>query len=239
MAANMEILPITVFQGDRNGDKTEHFQWYGTGKLHPTHLGDTLNNGRYTIVHKLDHDTQSLSWLARDNHTDTWRRIAISHASPDVREAETRTINAHLAERASLGDAAADAQGLTLDAFLHHGPNGTHVCRVFPLQGYMGCFRWEAHDECRMDERWFVRQCTRLRAESGRKGPDSVHEITEAEMMQILGRPQVIMVDDKFRSTMAVYPEIRPEQLPRYLVVRPERIGYDIDFWLSPEAFEQ
>jgi hypothetical protein len=239
MASNMEILPVSVFQRDRNGDKTEHWQWYGPGKLHPTHLGDTLKNNRYIIVHKLDHDNHALSWLARDNHTDTWKRISIRHASPSVHEDSIRTVNKHLAERAAIGDAAADEKGLAVDAFLHHGPNGTHVCMVFPLQGYMGCFRWEAHDECRMDERWFVRQCTRLRSEEGRKGPDSVHEITEAEMMKILGRPQVIMVDDKFRSALSVYPELRREQLPHYLVVRPERIGYDIDFWLSDEAFEQ
>ncbi|KAK4120638.1 hypothetical protein N657DRAFT_150675 [Parathielavia appendiculata] len=242
MAANMEILPVTVFQRDVESEKTEHLQWYGTGKLHPTHLGDMLDNGRYTIVHKLDHDRHSLSWLARDNLTHTWRRIDIAQAFADIHEqhGNLRAVTEHLLERAAKGNDRADNKGLAVAKFTHHGPNGAHLCMVFPLQGAMNCFRWGVRDECAMNAGWFMRRCARLRAENGGgEPPESVHDITRGEMLRILGRPRVLRADAQLRRIAGVENSVRLEQLPRYLVVRPDRIEDELDFWLSPEAFER
>ncbi|KAK4101202.1 hypothetical protein N658DRAFT_559049 [Parathielavia hyrcaniae] len=243
MADNLRILPASVFQRDREAEKTEHLQWYGLGKLHPTHLGDTLDNGRYTIVHKLDHDSHSLSWLARDHRTNTWRRIDIAQASSDMHHgahSTLRAVNEHLAERTAHGHEHANAQGLAVAKFTLHGPNGAHLCVVFPLEDAMNCFRWSVRDECEMNARWFVRQCAQLRAET-RAGdaPKSVHDISRAEMLRILGRPRVLHVNAELRSIAGVEGLVRQEHLPRYLVVRPDRIVDQIDFWLSPKAFEK
>ena len=68
-------LSPTAYLSDPESDLTERLDWYGLGKLHPTHLGDTFARGRYAIIHKLDHGPHTLSWLARDLDTNTWRRL--------------------------------------------------------------------------------------------------------------------------------------------------------------------
>ena len=39
---------------------------YKPGGYHPIHLGDTLNRGRYTILHKLGWGGYATIWLAQD-----------------------------------------------------------------------------------------------------------------------------------------------------------------------------
>src|SRR5690349_15253054 len=119
-----DITPVTVspsvYTTDLHSALTEHLQWYGPGKLHPTHLGDALHNNRYHIVHKLDHDNHSLSWLARDTTTNTWRRIAVVHGSSDVTRGHELAADRMLRERNPNNDnnpkssAAADAKGTLL-----------------------------------------------------------------------------------------------------------------------------
>ncbi|KAK4033649.1 hypothetical protein C8A01DRAFT_49801 [Parachaetomium inaequale] len=207
--------------------------WYGPGGLHPTHLGDTLSNSRYTIVHKLDHSNHSLSWLTRDSATNTWRRIDIVLASPEVTKFHANAVERDLLAHAA--DAArADARGSILELLHHRGPNCDHLCMVFPLNGTYNCFRWTVQgggrDKTEMNEAWLVRQCAKLRKDraeesdgSEAQAPENVHAITAEEMLAILGRPRLS----------------RDDQVPRYLVLRPDRIEEDFDFWLSEEAFQQ
>jgi hypothetical protein len=212
-------------------------------------------------VHKLDHDHHSLSWLARDNATHTWRRIDIVVASEEVTKFHVAAIEREMVERAA--DAArADAKGLTLEHFYHRGPNGArapngdylcrdNLCMVFPLNGSYNTFRWTVQgggrDRTEMSEAWFVRQCAKLRRERNNDGdgelrqyaPENVHAITAEEMLAILGRPRIIKVTRELREEAIVEEWIRDDQVPRYLVVRPDRIEEDFDFWLSEEAFRQ
>ena len=39
---------------------------YRSGGYHPVHLGDTIQEGRYIIVHKLGWELDGTIWLARD-----------------------------------------------------------------------------------------------------------------------------------------------------------------------------
>jgi hypothetical protein len=48
------------------GLPAEELEDYGPGGYHPIHLNDTLNNGRYEIVHKLGYGSFATVWLARD-----------------------------------------------------------------------------------------------------------------------------------------------------------------------------
>lgn len=246
---DLTTLPLEAYTSDRSAALTEPLDWYGPGKLHPTHLHDTLSaSSRYLITHKLDHGPHALSWLARDTHTATWRRVDVVHAAPEITAGYARAADAHLARRAEMGgdddddDGVADARGLAIDRFWLRGPNGTHLCVVWPLNGEMGGFRWAVRDRSVMDEAWFVRQCARIRGASGSSANEvrvgSVHEITEEEMLAILGRPRVIVVDEEMRCAVGASKEVVNEgQVPRYLVVRPDKVEEDLEYWLSEKAF--
>ena len=44
----------------------EHLEFYRMGGYRPVHLGETLQQGRYKIVHKLGWGRNGVVWLARD-----------------------------------------------------------------------------------------------------------------------------------------------------------------------------
>ncbi|KAL2143330.1 hypothetical protein VTI28DRAFT_10573 [Corynascus sepedonium] len=135
---------------------------------------------RYTIIHKLDHDNYSLSWLAYNN-------------AAHVRERDDTEFNSQ-----SYGSIA-EAKGMPLSTYFHHAPNGRYLYVVFPLSGATNCFCWglTQRDRVEMSEGWFVRECARLRAADGNAMPPaSVHELTEREMLAILGRPGLVTLHE-------------------------------------------
>ncbi|KAH6623065.1 hypothetical protein F5144DRAFT_605594 [Chaetomium tenue] len=213
-------LPATAYLFDPDSDLTENLHWYGPGKLHPTHLGDTFAQGRYAIIHKLDHSPHTLSWLARDLNTNTWRRLDTVHAATALARPRFRA-------------AAADALGLALAICGHEGPNGSHVCIVWPLDSRKHAFRagvpWGG-DEIPMNADWFMNECAKLR---GGVPPLCLHDIGEQEMLAILGRPRLIMADAEMRRRALVSQDLEWDQVPCYLVLRPDRI---VDSGSSTEA---
>ncbi|EGS22439.1 uncharacterized protein CTHT_0019740 [Thermochaetoides thermophila DSM 1495] len=236
--ANLQAFdPILLPETAYDGHNTEPLQLYGPGKLHPTHLGDAIGPAeapnRFRIVAKLDHSNHSTSWLARDGLNDTWRRVDFLTGSPDIgrNKAESMTLSIQTYRAAPGADIArADAKGVPLEMFTIAGPNGKHSVVVFPLNGDFNCFRWGIEpdlDEVEMNETWFVAKCTKLRQTQGCAGPVSIHEITEQEILQILGRPNVIMVTNTLFNDFVVDSDIRRNQVPVYLVERPERITID------------
>jgi hypothetical protein len=228
-------LPPSTYTSGLHSNLTEHLQWYGPGKLHPTNAGDRLDNSHYRILLKLDHSTHWLSWLARDEHTHTWKRIDIVHASETVTEHHLHAVDSQLEERAALQDSKkADQQGLATDKFFVRGPNGRHLCMVFPLNGAMNCFRWGVRDECQMNETWFVRQCAKLR---GGDEPVGVDAITQDEIIDILGQPRAIEVTPELRELGHVAEYIRDDQLPRRILLRPDKIDDVIEDWLGDDVF--
>ena len=48
------------------GVPAEDLTRYCPGRYHPVHLGDSFNDGRYEILHKLGFGAFSTVWLARD-----------------------------------------------------------------------------------------------------------------------------------------------------------------------------
>lgn len=58
-------------------DNLEDFEKYVGGGFHPVHLGDTLDNGRHRIVHKLGYGVYATVWLGRDRHANTYVALEI------------------------------------------------------------------------------------------------------------------------------------------------------------------
>lgn len=61
----------------RKWEDSEKPYEYGPNGLHPIHIEDTLDGGRYTIIHKLGHGLTSTVWLARDGTMNRYVSIKI------------------------------------------------------------------------------------------------------------------------------------------------------------------
>jgi hypothetical protein len=129
---------------------TEWIEDYRPGGLHPIHLGDTLDRDRYKILRKLGYGSFSTVWLARDAQSVIslyfWKastshisfresryvaiKVSVSRASE--MKCELRIFE-HLAPHRD--DRGAGSVMELLRSFEHEGPNGRHLCLVFPVMG--------------------------------------------------------------------------------------------------------
>ncbi|KAK4034257.1 kinase-like domain-containing protein [Parachaetomium inaequale] len=114
---------------------------YRPGGFHPIDLGDTLQDGRYVIRHKLGHGGFSTVWLARDTREQQWVSIKIKTAEASA-ETPDKDPEANVAldlERHYTSSAQAQEKprcfARLLACFRHTGPNGTHNCLVTELLG--------------------------------------------------------------------------------------------------------
>ncbi|KAK1771314.1 CMGC/SRPK protein kinase [Phialemonium atrogriseum] len=106
----------------------ENFEEYRHGGYHPTLIGDTFCDNRYTIVHKLGFRGYSTIWLARDQQLQRYVSLKILAASASGECAEG-TILSTLRN----GDSAHIGKQfipLLLDQLSFNGPNGHHLCLV-------------------------------------------------------------------------------------------------------------
>lgn len=131
---------------------------YRSGGYHPVHLGDTLHEGRYTIINKLGWGQDGTIWLAKDSRW-VWldrlhmylrsaqkfdlfcfgrysRLIAIKICRSEIRhESEKEAI---LLRRLATGPARHPGKkhiAQLLDRFEITGPNGRHLCLVVEAVG--------------------------------------------------------------------------------------------------------
>ncbi|GBC00321.1 hypothetical protein RclHR1_03810010 [Rhizophagus clarus] len=114
----------------------EDFEDYCKGGYHPVKIGDTFNDGRYTVVRKLGWGHFSTVWLARDNRQN--RHVALKIVKSAPHYTETALDEIKLLQK--IVTANPDAPGRRyvvelLDHFQHRGPHGTHVCMVFEVLG--------------------------------------------------------------------------------------------------------
>ncbi|EJT80755.1 CMGC/SRPK protein kinase [Gaeumannomyces tritici R3-111a-1] len=112
----------------------EDLRGYRPGGFHPIHIGDRLS--KYTVVNKLGHGDTSTVWLARRDGEDA-RCVAVAVHMADIsRGTETRAMTRWW--RLKDGDPGHQGRANVLlpeDHFDHAGPNGTHFCIVFPVEG--------------------------------------------------------------------------------------------------------
>ncbi|EMD59249.1 hypothetical protein COCSADRAFT_347787 [Bipolaris sorokiniana ND90Pr] len=126
----------------------EQLHHYCKGGYHPVHLGDSLNNGRYKILHKLGWGGYSTVWAARDTRNQTFVAIKIWVSEPTHNSRELTALRAIVTARSNRPGY---QYLMTMqDYFQIHGPNGTHdyiiTERLGPsvanfLDGYSGSVR--------------------------------------------------------------------------------------------------
>lgn len=130
---------------------TEEAEKYKPGGFHPVHLGDTFENGRYRVVHKLSYGGFSTVWLARDEDDKKWVALKIVDAKHSMRTADkTALIQAMLP--------ADETQRLVMhrQQFTFDGPNGHHLCLVLPVLG-PSMSELSYHFDCRLTP-WMARR---------------------------------------------------------------------------------
>lgn len=108
-------------------------QYYRAGGYHPTLIGDSFQDGRYTFVQKLGYGGHSTIWPARGHqqHRHVSLKIKVSEASSKSRENQIMRL---------LGDHDTKGEGRQfvpklLDEFSIVGTNGNHSCLVGEAAG--------------------------------------------------------------------------------------------------------
>ncbi|KAK1768084.1 kinase-like domain-containing protein [Phialemonium atrogriseum] len=115
---------------------------YELGGHHPVHLGDLLgDDGRYRAIHKLGNGGFANIWLCRGMKAwETTKYVALkvlmaevssTDECPELRASELR----NLLPTSQDNDGITDSICLPLDHLTIHGPNGDHLCLVYPLLG--------------------------------------------------------------------------------------------------------
>ena len=223
-------------------NNVEDIYRYEPGGYHPTHLGDTFQNGRYKILHKLGSGGFSMVWLARDqlNMQYVALKICIAQASYDnLRET---TVLAYLQQRPSTHPGRSHISFL-IDEFEVDGPNGSHVCLVYEVTGsnlgnlHMSCKRLRGRVVRNM-ARQLIQTVAYLHSEGICHGDLTPMNITlkipkldgwsEAEIYERFGTPQIEDLFTRKRKPL-------PKGVPRY-VVQPAGLTGTIQSWLSEEV---
>lgn len=130
--SSQQLRPVYV--NDFGYGEREEIEDYRPGGLHPTHLGDVLDEGRYRIVHKLGNGGYATVWLCRDTTKDKWRALKILQADDSTEDSADFRICKMFAEMNS-EELHLCHIAFPTDYFWHHGPNGRHLCIVMPLLG--------------------------------------------------------------------------------------------------------
>lgn len=119
----------------------EHVYDYEPSGHHPVHLGDVYgNNQQYQIIYKLSHGGSATVWLCRDTNSDQGNRyVALKILIAEISENDCRELQ--LLHFESTDKQHGSVKGgsesicLPLDHFKIHGPNGSHLCFVYPVLG--------------------------------------------------------------------------------------------------------
>lgn len=133
---------------ERIHDVVEAVEDYRIGGYHPVHLGDSFHQ-RYKIIGKWGFGQFSTVWLARDRwlvyHYSSIRSIFWFHLSRLQEDVSLKILKSAASENSrelSILNELSHSPNLhpgkehvipLLDHFEHEGPNGVHLCLVFPL----------------------------------------------------------------------------------------------------------
>ncbi|KAJ5690803.1 hypothetical protein N7462_005195 [Penicillium macrosclerotiorum] len=120
---------------ERIYDVVEPVEEYRAGGYHPVHLDDTFHQ-RYQVVGKWAFGQFSTVWLAKD--TRLQRYVTLKILKADVSScSQELCILLHLSKTNTNSPGRNNVLQL-LDYFEHRGPNGLHLCLVFPFMNSDG-----------------------------------------------------------------------------------------------------
>lgn len=106
----------------------EDFEEYTIGGYHPIAIGDTFQDGRYHVVHKLGFGGYSAIWLARDKKLNRYVSLKVLVADESAKSTEGDILR--LLHRVDSTHTGQRFIPHLLDEFSLEGPNGRHVCLV-------------------------------------------------------------------------------------------------------------
>ncbi|KAK8018005.1 kinase-like domain-containing protein [Apiospora marii] len=122
------------------GVQLEELEMYQEDGFHPVHLGDKLYNDDYEVVAKLGDGGFGTVWLCMegpeaDGHT-VWRAVKVIAACASQKEnPELRIIDDLRNEGITRSQWEEAGILLPITHFYVKGPNGEHLCLVFPVMG--------------------------------------------------------------------------------------------------------
>jgi serine/threonine protein kinase len=101
------------------------------------HVGDYFHSGRYQVIHKLGHGGFSTVWLCQDtqHHTPKYVAIKIVTAYGSQGGCRELLIAERLRELHIEQFPGGQYLSLPLGSFRLTGPNGYHMCLVYPVMG--------------------------------------------------------------------------------------------------------
>lgn len=116
--------------------EVEYLENYCSGGYHPVHIGDTIGDGRYEVVHKLGYGGSSTVWLAEDHESNRIVKLKILSSSSSSIGQEHQCLE-HLQK---CGNDEIEHPGKRyvpslFDTFIFEGPNGSHRCLVTEVAG--------------------------------------------------------------------------------------------------------
>ncbi|KAL5327045.1 hypothetical protein ACEPPN_004735 [Leptodophora sp. 'Broadleaf-Isolate-01'] len=114
-------------------ERVENPAMYEVGGLHPVNLGQSYQEGRYKIAHKLGNGGFSTTWLARDSRNNTYVALKFVTSAASEGYGDLKTLR----DISSGSDAQAGYEYINhlLDEFYVDGPNGHHLCLVSKALG--------------------------------------------------------------------------------------------------------
>lgn len=113
----------------------ENIHDYVPGGHHPVHLGDAIKgDNRYRVIHKLGNGGFANVWLARDLESQVPRYVVLKILMADVSTDDCREFHASKLKNFSK-EVGGSHISLPLDQFRFEGPNGSHLCFVYPVAG--------------------------------------------------------------------------------------------------------
>ena len=118
----------------------EDIKDYQPGGYHPISIGDTFDQGRYRILHKLGFGGSSTVWLARDQQEgkDCGRIATLKAMRADMSSQSPGEIS-ELAISQKLIQSLPPSHSADFQTVDHHflvqGPNGSHRFLIYPLAG--------------------------------------------------------------------------------------------------------
>lgn len=109
---------------------------YCPGGLHPVHLWDSLDCGKYRVIHKLGYEKSSTIWLARDSDHDAYVAIKILTAKTSKHRNELGCLHYLSKKKPSTHPGRKYVVASFLDRhFWLKGPNGRHLALVSRVSG--------------------------------------------------------------------------------------------------------